>query len=55
MLEVVFGLLRKPEPLNRRRLVSLTKDRIVDSSKFMNTFSFKFEESVERFIAAELS
>ena len=55
MLEVVFGLLRRPEPLNRRRLVSLTKDRIVDSSKFVNTFNFKFEESVERFIAAELS
>lgn len=55
MIEVVFGLLRKPEPLNRRRLVSLTKDRIVDSSKFVNTFNFKFEENVESFIAGELS
>ena len=55
ILEIIFGLLRRPEPLNRRRLVSLTKDRIVDSSKFVNTFNFKFEESVERFIAAELS
>ncbi len=55
MLEVVFGLLQRPEPLNRRRLVSLTKDRIVDSSKFVNAFNFKFEENVERFIASELS
>jgi nucleoside-diphosphate-sugar epimerase len=55
VLEVGFGLLGKPEPLNRRRLVSLTKDRIVDSSKFVNAFSFKFEENVKRFIASELS
>jgi nucleoside-diphosphate-sugar epimerase len=55
MVEVVFGLLQKPEPLNRRRLVSLTKDRIVDSSKFVNSFNFKFEENVERFITGELS
>lgn len=53
--ERVFGLLGKPEPLNRRRLVSLTKDRIVDSSKFVNAFEFKFEESVESFIANEIS
>jgi len=51
MAEVAFGLLRKPEPLNRRRLISLTKDRHVDSSKFVNTFQFKFQENVESFLA----
>jgi|SRR5215472_3008439 len=50
----LFGLLGKPEPLNTRRLVSLTKDRIIDSSKFMKTFQFQFQESVEGFIANEL-
>ena len=54
MIEAVFGLLQKPEPLNRRRLVSLTKERVVDSSKFVNTFKFKFEENVESFVAGEL-
>ena len=53
--ERIFGLLGKPEPLNRRRLVSLTKDRTVDSSKFMNAFQFQFQESVEGFVANELS
>lgn len=55
MVESIFGLLGKPEPLNRRRLVSLTKDRIVDSTKFVNAFNFKFEENVERFVAHQLS
>lgn len=55
MVEGVFWLLRKPEPLNRRRLVSLTKDRIVDSSKFVNAFGFKFEENVRSFIAGQPS
>lgn len=54
IVEGVFGLLGKPEPLNRRRLVSLTKDRIVDSTKFVNTFNFKFEENVEGFVAHQL-
>jgi nucleoside-diphosphate-sugar epimerase len=51
MLEVLFKVLGKPEPLNRRRLLSLTKDRIVDARKFTATFQFKFEQNVERFIA----
>jgi len=51
MAEVGFKLLGKPEPLNRRRLISLTKDRQVDSSKFVNTFQFKFQENVESFFA----
>ncbi len=55
MVELVFGMLQKPEPLNRRRLVSLTKDRIVDSSRFVSSFNFKFQENVESFIASELS
>jgi len=49
MAEGVFKLLGKPEPLNRRRLVSLTKDRQVDSSQFVNTFQFKFQENVDAF------
>jgi nucleoside-diphosphate-sugar epimerase len=53
--ERVFGILGKPEPLNRRRLLSLTKDRIVDSSKFGTAFKFKYQENVENFIASELS
>jgi len=53
--ERVFGILGKPEPLNRRRLVSLTKDRVVDSSKFVKAFNFKFEVYVEDFIDKELS
>ena len=54
VVQRLFGFLGKPEPLNTRRLVSLTKDRIVDSSKFMKTFQFQFQESVEGFIANEL-
>jgi len=54
VIERVFGLMGKAEPLNRRRLLSLTKDRVIDSSKFKNTFQFKFEESVEAFVANEL-
>jgi nucleoside-diphosphate-sugar epimerase len=53
MIEVVFRILGKPEPLNRRRLISLTKDRIVDCDKFTRTFKFKFEQNVERFLASQ--
>ena len=52
--ERLFGLLGKPEPLNTRRLISLTKDRTIDSSKFTNAFQFRFQESVEGFVASEL-
>jgi nucleoside-diphosphate-sugar epimerase len=51
MLEGAFRIIGKPEPLNRHRLISLTKVRIVDCSKFVNTFKFKFEQNVERFLA----
>jgi nucleoside-diphosphate-sugar epimerase len=55
VVEGVFNLINKPEPLNRRRLVSLTKDRVVDSAKFMNAFQFKFEENVERYVTNQIS
>jgi len=55
MVEGVFRLLGKPEPLNRRRLVSLTKERVVNSTKFVKSFNFKFEENAERFVASQLS
>jgi hypothetical protein len=51
-LESAFALMGKPEPLNRRRLVSLTKDRVVDCSKFVNTFQFKFAENVRTYLAS---
>jgi len=52
-LERAFALMGKPEPLNRRRLVSLTKDRVVDCSKFINTFQFKFSENVRTYLASQ--
>lgn len=55
MVEGVFSFFNKPEPLNRRRLVSLTKDRVVDSTRFMNAFQFKFKENVERYVASQVS
>lgn len=55
MVEGVFRLIGKPEPLNRRRLVSLTKDRIVDSTKFINAFQFKFQENVEQYLISQIS
>lgn len=54
LVEGLFGIIGKPEPLNRRRLASFTKDRMVDCNKFMNTFNFKFGESVQNFIANEV-
>jgi nucleoside-diphosphate-sugar epimerase len=53
--ERVFRILDKPEPLNRRRVVSLTKVRVVDSSKFVNTFQYKFEMNVASFLAGRPS
>jgi nucleoside-diphosphate-sugar epimerase len=55
ILEVLHSFLGRPEPLNRRRLVSLTKDRIVDCRKFVDTFHFKFERDVEAFLTNELA
>jgi len=51
-IERAFRVLGKPEPLNRRRLISLTKDRVVDCMTFVKMFQFKFEENAENFIAS---
>lgn len=50
-LETVCRVWRKPEPLNRTRLISLTKQRVVDCTKFNSGFSFTFEQNVSSFIA----
>lgn len=55
ILELAFRLIGKPEPLNRRRLLSLTKDRVVDSGRFKNTFQFRCEENVESFVTNQLT
>lgn len=51
-IERAFRVLGKPEPLNRRRLISLTKDRVVDCMTFVRTFQFEFQENAEKFIAS---
>ena len=55
MVEVLFAALARPEPLNRRRLLSMTKDRIIDCSKFVETFGFEFDHDVESFLTKELA
>jgi nucleoside-diphosphate-sugar epimerase len=52
MLETLFRVLGKPEPLNRTRLTSFTKQRVVDCTKFITNFSFNFEHNVNSFIAS---
>lgn len=49
-IECAFKVLGKPEPLNRLRLVSMTTDRIIDCTKFINAFSFKFNHNLESFV-----
>jgi nucleoside-diphosphate-sugar epimerase len=51
MLETWFRMICKPEPLNRTRLISLTKQRVVDCTKFVSNFGFAFEQNVNSFIA----
>ncbi|MBV9483038.1 MAG: NAD(P)-dependent oxidoreductase [Acidobacteria bacterium] len=53
--ELVCSVLNRPEPLNRRRLVSMTMDRIVDSSKFVDSFHFNFHHNVQSFLTKELN
>jgi nucleoside-diphosphate-sugar epimerase len=53
-IEGVFQVLRKPEPLNRLRLVSMTTDRIIDCRKFIETFNFRFDHNLEDFIIHQL-
>ncbi len=50
-----FKLLRKPEPLNRLRLVSMTTDRIIDCRKFIDTFNFRFGHNLQSFVLDQLS
>ena len=51
VIESVFKILGKPEPLNRRRLISMTKDRVVDCRKFLQTFGFRFDQSLATFMS----
>jgi UDP-glucose 4-epimerase len=53
-VEVLFAGLGRPEPLNRRRLLSMTKDRVIDCRKFVDTFGFEFDHDVESFLTNEL-
>ena len=55
MVEVLFAALRRPEPLNRRRLLSMTKDRVIDCRKFVETFGFEFDHDVESFLTKDLA
>ena len=54
VVEVLFAGLGRPEPLNRRRLLSMTKDRVIDCRKFVDTFGFEFDHDVESFLTNEL-
>ena len=54
VVEVVFATLGRPEPLNRRRLLSMTKDRVIDCRKFVETFAFEFDHDVESFLTNDL-
>jgi nucleoside-diphosphate-sugar epimerase len=53
-VEVLSAVLGRPEPLNRRRLVSMTKDRVIDCKKFVETFGFEFDHDVESFLTNNL-
>lgn len=54
MTENVFKVFGKPEPLNRRRLISMTKDRVVDCGKFSETFGFQYDHSLPAFMSDHL-
>jgi len=53
-VELVFAASGRPEPLNRRRLLSMTKDRVIDCRRFVATFGFEFDHDVESFLTNEL-
>jgi nucleoside-diphosphate-sugar epimerase len=53
-IEILFKVAGKPEPLNRRRLLSMTKDRIVDCRKFVRTFNFEFDHNLPSFLCDSL-
>ena len=54
VVEILSAILGRPEPLNRRRLLSMTKDRVIDCRKFVETFGFEFDHDVESFLTNEL-
>jgi nucleoside-diphosphate-sugar epimerase len=54
-IEMSCRLIGKAEPLNTRRLVSMTKKRVVQCNKFVHTFGFKFAHSVATHIADTMS
>jgi nucleoside-diphosphate-sugar epimerase len=54
VVEVLCAVLGRPEPLNRRRLLSMTKDRVIDCRKFVETFGFEFDHDVESFLTNDL-
>ncbi|HET8925049.1 MAG TPA: NAD(P)-dependent oxidoreductase [Candidatus Acidoferrum sp.] len=54
-IECVFKVLRKPEPLNRLRLVSMSTDRIINCQKFIGAFDFRFDQNLENFITNQLT
>lgn len=54
VIEVLCAVLGRPEPLNRRRLLSMTKDRVIDCRKFVETFVFQFDHDVESFLTNDL-
>src|SRR6266704_3157157 len=55
MLEVLFRIIGRPEPLNRKRLISLTKERVIDSAKFVTAFKFVFQQNVKKFVVHQPS
>jgi nucleoside-diphosphate-sugar epimerase len=54
-IEALCAILGRPEPLNRRRLLSMTKDRVIDCRKFTKTFGFEFDHDLESFLSNDLS
>ena len=50
VLETMFRMLGKPEPLNRHRLLSMTKKRVVDCGKFLQRFGYHFDQNLATFV-----
>ena len=51
ILEIMLKLVGKPEPINRYRVKSSCRERLVDCSKFSSTFSnYRFEQNLEKFL-----
>jgi nucleoside-diphosphate-sugar epimerase len=52
VLESAFRILGRPEPLNRHRLASMTRKKVVDCRKFLQTFSYQFDQNLATFVAS---